>query len=87
MATSKKEIIRFSKRFLRWVIGQHSGNEYAAKKYCREKWERYGYEKIKKATKQKNCTTLIKLEIYLNQIQKNETKASVSRIQQAKRIS
>lgn len=84
---TKEEIIRFSNKFLKWVTDQYSGNEYAAKKYCKEKWKKYGYEKIKKATSQKNCTTLTKFEIYLNQIQKDEAKTSVSRRRQTKKIS
>jgi hypothetical protein len=46
------------------------GNVEKAQKYCRDYWDRYGYRVIRKATEQKNCTTLISFEINCNKIKK-----------------
>ena len=62
--------VRFMKKFLRWVTGKMDGNVEKAQKYCRDYWDKYGYRVIRKATEQKNCTTLISFEINCNKIKK-----------------
>jgi len=65
-----KEEKKYMKKFLRWVESKMEGHTRKAQRYCRKYWDKYGYKIIKKATEQKNCTTLISFEINCNKIKK-----------------
>lgn len=60
----------FPRRFLRWVTDKMNGDQEAAKRYCRDYWNKYGVKTIMKATKQKSCTNLYQFERLCKEIDK-----------------